>query len=40
METDANCTIVKVTGFEKAVKMDFEEVFVRADVMYHAMQSA
>jgi hypothetical protein len=40
METDANCTIVNVTGFGKAVSIDFEEVFVSADVMYHAMQRA
>lgn len=40
METDANCTIVNVTGFGKAVNIDFEDVLVSADVMYHAMQSA
>ena len=40
IETEANCANVNVTGFGKAVKMDFEEVFVRAEVMYHAMQSA
>lgn len=39
-ETDANCTIVKVTGFGKAVNIDFEEVLVSADVMYHATESA
>jgi hypothetical protein len=40
METDANCTIVNVTGFGNAVRIDFEDVLVSADVMYHAMQSA
>lgn len=40
MGTDANCIIVNVTGFGKAVSIDFEEVLVSADVMYHAMQSA
>jgi hypothetical protein len=40
METDANCTIVNVTGFGNAVNIDFEDVLVNADVMYHAMQSA
>ena len=39
-ETEANCTIVKVTGFGNAVNMDFDEVLVRADVIYHAIQSA
>ena len=40
IETDANCTIVNVTGFGKAVRIDFEDVLVSADVIYHAMQSA
>jgi hypothetical protein len=40
IETEANCTIVNVTGFGNAVSIDFEEVLVSADVMYHAMQSA
>jgi hypothetical protein len=40
METEANCTIVNVTGFGNAVNMDFDEVLVRADVIYHAIQSA
>jgi hypothetical protein len=39
METDANCTIVNVTGFGNAVSIDLEEVLVSADVMYHAIQS-
>jgi len=37
-ETEANCAIVRVTGLGKALRIDFEEVFVRAEVMYHIMQ--
>lgn len=33
-ETRANCTIVKVTGRGKAVRMTLEEVLVRSDVVY------
>ena len=32
--------IVRVAGFGKAFSIDLEEVFVRAEVIYHAMQSA
>lgn len=39
-ETHANCTMVKVTGFGKALRMDFEDVFVSADVMYQTIQRA
>jgi hypothetical protein len=40
IETEANWTIVRVAGFGKAFKMDFDDVFVRAEVMYQAMHSA
>lgn len=36
--TNANCTIVRVTGFGRAFKMDFEDVFVTAEVMYQMRQ--
>ena len=39
-ETDANWIIVKVAGFGKALRIDFDEVLVKADVMYQTMQSA
>lgn len=31
---------VRVTGFGNALSMDFEEVLVSADVMYHMIQRA
>ena len=37
-DTDANCAMVRVTGWGKALRMDFEEVFVSAEVMYHVIQ--
>jgi hypothetical protein len=40
IETEANCMMVRVTGCGSAVRMDFEDVLVKAEVMYHAMQSA
>ena len=40
IETDANCTIVRVAGFGNAFRIDFDDVFVRAEVRYHTMQSA
>ena len=40
VKTDANCTMVRVAGFGKAFNMDLEEVFVNAEVIYQAMQSA
>ena len=39
VETKANCTRVRVAGMLKALRIDFEEVLVKADDMYHAMQS-
>jgi hypothetical protein len=33
-ETKANCTIDRVIGFGKAIRIDLEEVFVSADVKY------
>ena len=39
-ETNANCITVKVTGFLYAVRMDLDEVFVSADVMYQTIQRA
>lgn len=38
-ETDANCIIVSVTGCGKALRIDFDEVFVNADVIYQTIQS-
>lgn len=38
-DTRRNWTIVKVMGFGRAVKMAFEEVFVRIDVAYQMPQS-
>jgi hypothetical protein len=37
-ETEANWTIVKVAGFGNALRIDLEEVLVRAEVMYQTMQ--
>jgi hypothetical protein len=39
METNMNCTTVRVTGFGSAVKMALEEVFVRIEVPYQKTQS-
>src|SRR5262245_58675269 len=36
--TNANWTRVKVAGMSNALRMDFEDVFVRTDVVYHTMQ--
>lgn len=36
--TKANCIRVRVAGFGKALRMDFEEVFVRALEVYHIIQ--
>ena len=38
-ETDANCMIVSVAGLSNAFSMDFEDVLVRADVIYHVIHS-
>lgn len=40
MNTDANWTIVRVAGLGRAFKMDFEEVLVKAEVMYQVIQRA
>ena len=39
-ETEANWMMVKVAGFGKALRIDLDEVLVRADVRYQTMQSA
>lgn len=39
-ETNANCTIVNVMGMGRAFKMDFDDVFVTAEVKYQITQSA
>ena len=39
-KTEANCIIVSVAGFGKALRIDLEEVFVSAEVIYHTMQNA
>lgn len=39
-ETKANWTNVNVAGLSKAVRIDLDEVFVRADDQYHITQSA
>lgn len=36
--TKKNCMRVRVAGLGKALRMDFEEVFVRALDMYHITQ--
>lgn len=38
VETNPNWTIVRVMGLGRAVKIDFEEVFVSADVIYQRTQ--
>lgn len=37
-ETKANCTRVRVAGMLKALRMDLDEVFVRAEDVYHSKQ--
>jgi hypothetical protein len=37
--TSRNWTRVRVAGFGKAFRIDFEEVLVRAEEKYHTMQS-
>lgn len=37
--THANCIIVSVAGLSKAVRIDLDEVFVRAEDQYHATHS-
>lgn len=38
IETKANCTIVRVIGFGRAFRIDFDEVFVTAEVRYQTRQ--
>lgn len=38
-ETKANCIIVRVIGFGKALSMDLEEVLVKAELKYQTRQS-
>lgn len=38
-ETEANWAIVRVTGRLKALRIDFDEVLVSAEVIYHIIQS-
>ncbi len=40
MDTEANCTTVRVAGLGNAFKIDLDEVFVSADVMYQVIHSA
>lgn len=37
-DTKANWTSVRVAGLSKALRMDLEDVFVRAEDVYHARQ--
>ena len=39
-DTEANWSTVNVAGLGKALRMVFEDVFVRADVKYHAVHRA
>lgn len=39
VETKANCISVRVIGFGKAFRIDFDEVFVRAEDMYQMRHS-
>ncbi len=39
VHTNPNCMSVRVAGFGKAIKMVFEDVFVRAEARYQTMQS-
>ena len=38
-DTKANCISVRVAGLSKAVRIDLDEVLVRADDQYHITQS-
>jgi hypothetical protein len=38
-DTKANCTVVRVMGFGRAVKMALEDMLVKIEVMYHTAQS-
>lgn len=37
-DTDANWRMVRVAGLGKAFNIDFEDVFVNAEDMYHMIQ--
>lgn len=37
--TNANCISVSVAGFENELRIDFDEVFVRAEDIYHTKHS-
>ena len=39
IETEANWMMVNVAGLSRALRMDFEDVLVKADVMYHEIHS-
>lgn len=39
LETNANCITVNVAGISNAFNIDFEEVFVSADDVYHSRHS-
>jgi hypothetical protein len=38
-DTNANCTVVSVIGFGSAVRIAFEDIFVKMEVMYQTPQS-
>lgn len=38
-DTKANCTVVRVTGWGSAVRMVFEDMLVKIEVMYQIPQS-
>lgn len=38
-DTNANCTVVSVTGCGSAVRMTFDDILVKMDVKYHIAQS-
>jgi hypothetical protein len=38
-DTKANCTVVRVMGRGSAVRMAFEDMFVKMDVIYQTPQS-
>lgn len=37
-DTKANCTRVRVAGMSKTLRMDLDEVLVRAEEVYHSRQ--
>ena len=38
-DTKANCTVVRVTGLGSAVRIVFEDMLVKMEVMYQTPQS-